>query len=160
MSTARIYDARTTAVIAFLCCTVLFFGSCDHHSEDHAHSGHQAATKEPAAALALTLDNGKKWPTDEHTRQTAARMVARIDSTVNIHSRQDALDLAADLDKELEALIAGCTMTGKAHDQLHVFLVALFPKVAALKEQTEPDELAHVRGEIGSLFATYEKHFE
>ena len=160
MSRVRLYNTRATVAAAFLCSAVLFFAGCDHHSEEHAHSAHQTAKEEPAAALALSLDNGKKWPTDEHTRQTAARMVARIGSTADIHSRQDALDLAADLDKELETLIAGCTMSGKAHDQLHVFLVALFPKVAALKEQTALEELAQTRGEIGSLFSAYEKHFE
>lgn len=160
MSTAKIYETRTTSVIAFLCCAALFFGGCDHHSEGHDHSAQQTATEQPTAALALTLDNGEKWPTDEHTQQTASRMVARIASTENIHSRQEALDLAASLDEDLETLIAGCTMTGKAHDQLHVFLLALFPKVAALKEQTKLEELEHTHREIGSLFAAYQKHFE
>lgn len=51
-------------------------------------------------------------------------------------------------------------MTGAAHDQLHVFLVALFPKVAALKEEKNLQELQRIRTDISSLLAAYEKHFE
>jgi len=51
-------------------------------------------------------------------------------------------------------------MIGPAHDQLHVFLTALFPKVAELKNKTDVKELRTVREEIASLFDAYQEHFE
>ncbi len=51
-------------------------------------------------------------------------------------------------------------MTGPAHDQLHVFLVALFPQVEALEKKTEVADLQLARTEIGDLLAAYEAHFQ
>lgn len=150
----------TTTLLSVLLVSLFFLTSCDHPADEHGHAAHQSTKEDHAAALELTLNNGEKWPTDEHTRLSAARMATRVDGAANMHSRQDAIALAKDLDAELETLVAGCTMTGKAHDQLHVFLMALFPKVAALKEQTELAELQHTREEISSLFVAYAQHFE
>lgn len=147
-------------MLSVLLGSLFFLTSCDHHAEEHGHAAHQATQEDHSTALELTLNNGEKWPTDEHTRLSAARMVARVGGAAKMQSRQDAVALAKDLDAELETLIAGCTMTGKAHDQLHVFLVALFPKVAALKEQTELTDLQHTRAELNSLFVAYAQHFE
>ncbi len=51
-------------------------------------------------------------------------------------------------------------MTGPAHDQLHVFLVALFPRVEALMKEPDTGALEQAREEIGSLLKAYSDHFE
>ena len=51
-------------------------------------------------------------------------------------------------------------MTGSAHDQLHVFLVALFPKVAELKEGDDVAKLQTVRDDIDGLLVAYAAHFD
>jgi len=151
---------RIRTAIAALFCTTLSLSGCDHHAEGHGHAAHETSQADYDIELNLTLNDGEKWPTDEHTRLAAARLATRVDAAENIHSQEDALVLAGELDKELESLVQGCTMTGPAHDQLHVFLLALFPKVAALKEEKEVEKLQRIRTDIDALFDAYEKHFE
>jgi hypothetical protein len=151
---------RIRTTITALFCALLTVTGCGHHAEEHEHAAHKTIQADHDIELGLALNDGEKWPTDEHTRLAAARLALRGDKATEIHSQQEALVLAGDLDKELETLIQGCTMTGAAHDQLHVFLVALFQKVAALKEEKKLQELQRIRTDISSLLAAYEKHFE
>ena len=144
--------------LAALTCIFLCLAGCGHHSDDHAQ--HEAGHESHASELQLTLDEGKKWQVDEHTRLSAARITEILSGAEAIHSADDARALAEQLDGELKNLVNGCTMTGSAHDQLHVVLVALFPKVEALKNKTDVADLRGVRAEIGSVLATYESHFE
>ena len=110
--------------------------------------------------LTLELDAGRKWQVDDHTRGSAAAMTALLDDATPIDSVDDARSLAAELDEELQTLIAGCTMTGPAHDQLHGVLAALFPRLKILKEETDLTKLQATRQELGSIFDSYEYHFE
>ena len=83
-----------------------------------------------------------------------------IESPAHIESVHDIKALATAFDDELGVLVRGCTMTGPAHDQLHVFLTALFPKVAELKNKTDVKDLRTIREEIASFFDAYQEHFE
>jgi hypothetical protein len=49
-----------------------------------------------------------------------------------VASPEDAGSLPAYVQGQLDRLIEGCTMTGPAHDELHVFLMAFLPEVSAL----------------------------
>ncbi len=131
-------------------------GSAEHDHPTHAEPDHDDHGAEPR----LALNDGEKWPVDEHTRASAARIVEVLDDQRTIGSVEDARTLGTALDEELDTLVKGCTMTGAAHDQLHVFLVALFPKVEELQEGTDVERLGLVRGEIASLFEEYGDHFE
>ncbi len=137
-------------------------GSGDHDPGDHVSSpaAHDPGHGSHGTELQLTLNNGDKWPVDEHTRTSAKKIAGLVNSSETIHSVEDARTLAGALDEELDVLVRGCTMTGPAHDQLHMFLVALFPKVEELKEKTDTSDLQSTREEIGSLLEAYENHFE
>lgn len=132
---------------------------CDHHDAEGDHEGHGShdGHEQP---LALKLNNGEKWAVDDHTRQTATRITEVVAASGELNSADEARSLAARLDEELNLLVQGCTMTGPAHDQLHVFLVALFPKVAVLKEAEDVEHLQKTRDEINELLAAYAEHFK
>lgn len=145
---------------------------CTHESE-HA-SRHDEAGHEPADAtdhqqtdhdghagvdLELALDDGKKWQVDDHTRRSAAAMIERVHGTPPFTTVDDARAMHAALDAELKQLIAGCTMEGAAHDQLHVVLAALFPRLNALKSETDVETLDATRIEIASILDAYRRHF-
>ncbi len=156
---------RKPPAVTVLPCILLFLLGCGHGAGDqgHAKQGHAKQETEHenhGSQPRLALDNGKKWQVDEHTRASAAKITELVDSSRPIHSVEDARALADALDKELDALVKGCTMTGPAHDQLHVFLVALFPRVEELKEKTDGRDLQSVGDEIGSLLEAYATHFE
>ncbi len=110
--------------------------------------------------LKLELNDGQKWQVDEHTRASVGAMTRLIVEASPIHSVEDARTLAAAFDVELKNLIQGCTMTGPAHDQLHLVLAALFPRVQTLKVKTERAELQETQREIRSIFEAYEAAFQ
>jgi len=143
-----------------LCGSLLLAGGCGHDHKDHAHSVPEPGHGGHDANVNLELNNGQKWKVDDHTRQSTEKLLHLLDETAPIGSRSDAEALAEALDEELANLVRGCTMTGPAHDQLHVFLAALFPKAAELRSQRTVKELQTVRDEISSLFAAYNEHFE
>jgi hypothetical protein len=110
--------------------------------------------------MALELNDGEKWPVDEHTRRSAAKITDLVTASDHLQSVDEARLLAGDIDKELGQLVQGCTMTGPAHDQLHIWLVALFPKVAELKEHDHVADLQKTRDDISDLLQDYSAHFE
>lgn len=128
--------------------------------QDPAHTEHGASHASPVGGLQLALDDGKKWQVDESTRESATRLAALVDGAQTLGTVEDARALGQALDQELDTLVKGCKMTGPAHDQLHVFLLALFPRVEALEEKTELAGLQLARTEIGELLEAYETHFE
>ncbi len=158
--------------LAALICSLLIMAGCGHHPEghdDHA-SGHDAQGADHAAqgadhethsyGLQLQLNDGQKWPVDDHTRLSAQKLAELMAGSEPLQSVDDARALADKLNEELKSLIQGCTMTGPAHDQLHLFLAALLPKVEELKTQTEIEPLQDIRTNIDSLIVAYEQHFE
>lgn len=149
---------RGASELAAITCLLLCLAGCGHTPEDHGQ--HESGHAGHAFGLQLTLNEGEKWPVDEHTRVSAARLTELVGDSEPLLSVEDARTLAEELDEELDSLVKGCTMTGRAHEQLHVFLVALFPKVEELKTRTDVEDLRIARAEIGALLAAYEEHFE
>ena len=131
-----------------------------HEGDDSGHDSHDSGHESHGSELELTLNDGEKWQVDEHTRLSAARLSSLVGGFETIASVADARDLSEKLDQELDVLVKGCTMTGAAHDQLHVFLLALFPKVTDLQEKTDVSDLQRIREEIGSVLEAYAEHFE
>ncbi len=130
---------------------VLAAVSCggDHgHDNGHEHDngdGHEQVG-EHATKLGLGLNAGRKWQMDEHTRSMFKAMTEKIDA----HVGDDAKSLGAALQADLGELIAGCTMTGEAHDELHKFLVLYMPAVSSLEEAGGESEMKRVKDLIGA----------
>ncbi|NKB68857.1 MAG: hypothetical protein GKR89_17465 [Candidatus Latescibacteria bacterium] len=145
---------------AFFICALLWLAACGHGTDDHGHTSHKTADQAHTTELALKLDNGAKWQVDAHTRQAAKKIVKLVDESAGLKTAAEARALATALDKELAELIKGCTMTGPAHDQLHVFLTAFFAPVGDLQEQTDLDQLQEGQKDLAALLVAYREHFE
>lgn len=124
-----------------------------------AHADHAEPADAPAD-LALTLDDGRKWPMDAHTRAALGAIEARLARGPASEDAAGYRALGADLDAEIQALVRGCTMTGPAHDQLHVWLVAFIPAVGALTAGEDVAAAQAKRRELASLVAAARAHFE
>lgn len=160
-------QATPPTLVILLCLSACHHDPSHHeHEADHSSHGSEAQASHGAeggshgSELQLTLDDGKKWPVDDPTRASAARLAKLAGEAPNLESRDDARALGEALDRELDVLVKGCTMTGPAHDQLHAFLTAFIPQVEKLKHETAVDELRRVKGEVDSLLEAYERHFE
>lgn len=150
---------KITIVLFWACCLFPLAG-CGHDAGHLAEQAIEADHSGPDTGMSLKLNDGKKWQVDAHTRSSAADMTDLLRNTAPVGSVEDARALAVALDEKLKGLIQGCTMTGPAHDELHVFLVALFPRVEKLKNGSDPAELHTVQQEIVALFDGYEQHFQ
>ena len=139
---------------------------CGSHGDHADHADHAAASPQPdahehgEAVVELALNDGEKWQVDDHTRGAASRLTEIVEVTAPIDSVDDARVLGSAIDAEIATLIQGCTMTGPAHDQLHVFLVEVFPRVEELKTAEDLDGLRQVQTEMGALLDAYDRHFE
>lgn len=153
-----------SAVLFLILSTPMVLVACGGHGAghegDHGDVGHDAAghsEHEVAGASAsghgLALDGDAKWEMDAHTRTVFAKMAGRFegtevdDPTITPDSWKRT---GTSLKEDIAELIAGCTMQGPAHDELHKFLVSYMPAVdelaasGASKSATRVHELLEV----------------
>ena len=141
-------------------------GSHTEHDDDHSHGdAHSAPADAPhaaphaAEALELSLNDGARWKMDEHTRGVFAETRTTLAGTAPA-SLDEAHALGETLDTQLNRLISGCTMDGAAHDELHVFLTAWMPAVAALKASPDLPAASATVTQLQGMVAAYDKAFE
>jgi len=109
------------------------------------------------AIVALELDDGHKWKVDDHTRSVFAEMKEIFLGADHRSLGEEGLKkTGADLQAKLHELIRGCTMTGAAHDQLHVYLTGYMPAVATLAETGRMEEAMKVE----HYLVTFGEYFE
>jgi hypothetical protein len=81
-------------------------------------------------------------------------------STID-HSDLSALKLSAqELQIHIAELIKGCTMTGEAHEQLHVFLSVYIPAVESLISASDIQAGETAATKISELLQKYTDYFE
>ncbi|WP_029134895.1 hypothetical protein [Sedimenticola selenatireducens] len=133
------------------------FANHGYTAEEHSH-GHDSHGS-VATQTGLSLNNGERWEMDDHTR-TMSQMMQQTFFAAD-HSTLGGLNAAGTaLEQQMEKLITGCTMTGKAHEQLHVFLNEHVPTINAL---AKADDYASARENAIRLkgqMETYQKHFK
>ncbi len=101
----------------------------DHGGHEHAH----ADTGHTEVVTGLVLNEGHKWPMDEHTRSVLQQMDQLVGSVEPVSLPVDGRKaLGKGLQSLVGDLVSGCTMTGTAHDQLHLFLSEYIPAVEKL----------------------------
>ena len=146
-------------MVSVLLCAVFIVSCDDNHAVEHAHDGEDyAAHSENLDGVDDTLlDNGQKWKMDTHTRLAFAAMEAyfpKID-TISFDT-QSLKKIGADLQIQINGLIQDCTMSGDAHDQLHVYLMGYISAVDALSQSGDIQDARKVRYYLGQYIAYFE----
>jgi hypothetical protein len=145
-------------VINTLILTALFVSCTDDSSksnlqDDQDHSSHVSDTPEEG----LRLNNGQKWMMDDHTRSSFIRMTTSFLNTDHLSMEVEVLKKSgSDLQVQIGELIKGCTMTGEAHDQLHVYLMGYMPAVDALSKSGQMEDAKKVK----HYLEIYDDYFE
>ncbi|NQT64325.1 MAG: hypothetical protein HQ556_15295 [Candidatus Marinimicrobia bacterium] len=133
-------------ILTLLTFTLFLNCSDDSAKKTESHDAHHKETGHDDSPSGLVLNDGEKWEMDEHTRISFAKMA---DSFLNAdHASMEATGLKSvggDLQTELDVLIQGCTMTGEAHNQLHVYLTGYIPAVKALTENGDMESAMQVK---------------
>ncbi|MBL4697689.1 MAG: hypothetical protein JKX70_02535 [Phycisphaerales bacterium] len=125
------------------------------HAEDH--SGHDHADSTESGLEGLSLNDGKKWMMDDHTRSSFSTMADSFLALNHATMDTDALkQVGTDLRQDINGLIQGCTMTGESHNQLHVLLTGYIASVDALAASGQIEDAIKVKG----FLEEYAEYFE
>ena len=121
----------------------------------HEHGDHGGE----AAVSGLSLNNGERWEMDNHTRIISLKMEKTFFDAD--HSTQTSLNaVGAKLEAQLDELIAGCTMDGEAHNQLHTFLAGYIPTINDLAKAKDLDTARNSAIKLKGHLETYKKYFK
>lgn len=114
-----------------------------------------------AGAMTLTLDHGRKWPTDESLRTGMSGIRAAMAAVLEpIH--KNALpaarygDLAAAIEAQVERIVKDCKLPDAADAQLHIVLAQIQEGVEGMKG-TERQAGAM---KVVTALDAYGKHFD
>lgn len=121
--------------------------------EAHSHQGSETTTH------GLDLNNGERWEMDNHTRILSQQMEQTFFGAD--HSTRVGLNAAgAELETQVNELIAGCTMEGMAHEQLHLFLNDQIPAINTLAKAEDYETARASAIKLKAQFENYRKHFK
>lgn len=123
------------------------------------HAVHEHAEPGGIEGLTLTLDGTAKWQMDDHTRSVMAETRTAL-KAATVDAPADAVALGEVLQEHGDRLIAGCTMEGAAHDELHVFLMTWFPEVTAIQATKDLDAGRASLERLRALIVEYDRFFE
>lgn len=119
------------------------------HQENHRHQSTET----------INLNNGEKWKVDEnmiaHIRNMEKDVVGFKKSELS-----DYTSLAGKLKHNIGLLTSNCTMKGKAHDELHKWLlpyIDLVNKLAKSKNETEAEAQFQ---NLQRSFKTFNQYFQ
>lgn len=110
----------------------------------------------------IELNNGAKW-------KVVSEMMAHIrnmESDINLFSEtkqtelKDFTQLGTNLQKNIDLLTSNCTMEGKAHDELHKWLLPCIDMVDKLNKSKNNDEALRIFEEIKASYKTFNLYFE
>lgn len=106
----------------------------------------------------MELDNGKKWKTN-------AEMLPFINEQEKLlkafdDEKDDYKVLAAKMNAANEKLIKSCTMKGKSHDVLHLWLTDHMKNIDLLSKATTQQEAEKIAESLEHSMETYHQYFE
>ena len=120
------------------------------HDPNAAAMGHE----HEGPAQAVQLDNGQAWSANPETTHGINSMLALVEG-YDPASGEGAI-LKEGLIAEFNDMVAKCTMTGKAHEQLHNYLAPLQVMLNKLGSKPTAADLS----ELSAYLGTYGKYFK
>ncbi|MCW8882305.1 MAG: hypothetical protein OQL17_12210 [Sedimenticola sp.] len=144
-------------ILAAIMVTASTFATYGHAMEEHQHG--DGSYGNVSTLSGLSLNNGERWEMDAHTR-TMTKQIQKAFFSADHTTLEGLKAVGKTLEQQMQELIAGCTMSGKAHEQLHVFLSQHIPTIEALATSdnytTARDNAIRLKGQLD----TYQKHFK
>ncbi|MDQ3142828.1 MAG: hypothetical protein M3Q56_11345 [Bacteroidota bacterium] len=107
----------------------------------------------------IELNNGKKWKVDENMI-THIRNMENDVSNFKGTTLTEYKILSENLQKNVDLLTSNCTMKGKAHDELHKWLLPYIDLVKELSEAKDETKAAKQFEYIQTSFLTFNQYFQ
>jgi hypothetical protein len=141
----------TALFVTFIASPVRGAGSHNHSHGDHATEG-------------LSLDHGKKWPTDSSLRkgmtEIRAAMEAKADAShVSTLPAASYAQLGEKVSRSLSFIFKNCKLKPEADAMLHILLVRIQSGASKMKEETKPAEQVEGASAVAAALTEYPVFF-
>lgn len=114
--------------------------------------------KENKVNIKIQLNNGKKWQINKEMKPYIKKSQSILNDYVK-NKKNNYKQLASKLEKEISDLIKSCTMTGKDHDALHLWLEPHLELIDELKNTTEKAKAGDIVNKLDNSFIIFNKYF-
>ena len=148
--------------IGFLLATTLILISCDNNKIEKETVVVSNETHQHNEGDSIELNNGSKWEVVPEMMAHIRKMESDINRFVEAKHTElkDFTQFGASLQKNIDLLTSNCTMEGKAHDELHKWLLPYIDMVDKLNKSKNNDEALHTFEEIKASYQTFNIYFE
>jgi len=141
----------------------LFLFSCrntvNEKSNEQTQSVIQQENHHNDESEAIELNNGEKWKVDANMITHIHNMENDIISFTEI-KQKNYKSLSEKLQSNIDLLTSNCTMKGKAHDELHKWLLPYIDLVKELSEAKDETEAEKQFQNIQTSFNTFNQYFQ
>jgi hypothetical protein len=152
---------RFSAILIFS--GALFLYSCGQQEEKKKEVTSQVMEEHHHNETnSIELNNGAKWKVVPEMMKHIRNMesdVYRFNESQHLELNDFTL-LSKNLQKNIDLLTSNCTMEGKAHDELHKWLLPYIDMVDKLNKSKTKEEALLTAEEITSSFKTLNIYFE
>ncbi len=107
----------------------------------------------------LQLNDGAKWKVNEDMMVHVVKMKEDVSSFDGSTLKQHIL-LASGLKVHISNITSNCTMEGKAHDELHKWLIPYISLIDELNESTTEEAAQDKLSEIKNSLETFDTYFQ
>lgn len=147
-------------ISAFVALSSLIF-SCNNSANETPVAKEETALESEHhhdESEAIELNNGEKWTVDKdmlvHIRNMEKDVASFTKST-----DKDYAALSKKLLANIDLLTSNCTMTGKAHDELHKWLLPYIDLVGELEAAENEEKSAELFDDIQIAFTEFNFYF-
>ena len=141
----------------------LFLFSCGNTSNEKSKEQTETVTHEEhqhnAEIQTIELNNGEKWKVDANMITHIRNMENDVISFAKVEQK-DYKSLSEKLQSNIDLLTSNCTMKGKAHDELHKWLLPYIDLVKELSEAKDETEAAKQFQNIQTSFTAFNQYFQ
>lgn len=141
----------------------LFLFSCGNASNEKSEDLSEIETHDEHhhddESEAIELNNGEKWTVDANMLTHIRTMENDVISYAKVEQK-DYKVLSEKLQSNIDLLTSNCTMKGKAHDELHKWLLPYIDLVKELSEAINEAEALQQFENIQTSFTTFNQYFQ
>jgi hypothetical protein len=141
----------------------LFLFSCGNTFNEKSKEQTETVTHEEhqhnAEIQTIELNNGEKWKVDANMITHIRNMENDVISFAKVE-KKDYKSLSEKLQTNIDLLTSNCTMKGKAHDELHKWLLPYIDLVKELSEAKDETEASKQFENIQTSFTTFNQYFQ
>ena len=151
--------AMRKRLLRLLMVSGLALGVAGCSTPKHADTGPAHSPPVPAHYSALELNQGKKWAVPA-PMMVYLRNLEQAVQKFDASQTHDHAALAKEIEADLGGLVTHCTMEGKAHDELHKWLMPFLGFSAEYSKATDPQVQQQKLQEIQQALLVLNRYFE